>query len=60
MKYNNRKYEYNWIRAYCERVGGYDMKNEYKVKEVFDDKATTIEEKLKEVFFSFLIEQINK
>lgn len=36
------------------------MKNEYKVKEVFDDKAKTIEEKLKEVFLSFLIEQVNK
>ena len=31
------------------------MKNEYKVKEVFDEKSKTLEEKLQEVFISFLI-----
>lgn len=30
------------------------MKNEYKVKEVFDEKSKTLEEKLQEVFISFL------
>ena len=36
------------------------MKNEYKVKEVFDEKSKTLDEKLQEVFISFLIEKINK
>ena len=36
------------------------MKNEYKLKEIFDEKSKTLEEKLKEVFISFLIEKINK
>lgn len=36
------------------------MKNEYKVKEVFDEKSKPLEEKLKEIFISFLIEKINQ
>lgn len=36
------------------------MKQEYTIKEVFDEKAKTLEEKLKDVFISFLIEKINK
>lgn len=35
------------------------MKKEYKLKEVFDEKSKTLEEKLKEVFINFLIEKIN-
>ena len=37
-----------------------NMKNEYKIKEVFDEKSKSIEEKLQEIFISFLIEKINK
>ena len=33
------------------------MKNEYKIKEVFDEKSKTIEEKLQEIFISLLIEK---
>lgn len=36
------------------------MKKEYKLKEVFDEKSKTIQEKLQEVFISYLIEKINK
>ena len=36
------------------------MKQEYTIKEVFDEKSKNVEEKLKEVFISFLIEKINK
>lgn len=36
------------------------MKNEYKVKDVFDEKSKTLEEKLQEIFISLLIENINK
>ena len=36
------------------------MKNECKILEVFDKKSKTLEEKLKDVFISFLIEKINK
>ena len=36
------------------------MKQEYKIKEVFDEKSKTLEEKLKDIFISFLIEKINK
>lgn len=36
------------------------MKQEYKVKEVFDKNAKTIDDKLKEVFITFLLEKINK
>lgn len=35
------------------------MKNEYTVKEVFDAKSKPLEEKLQEIFISFLIEKIN-
>ena len=36
------------------------MKQEYTVKEVFDEKSKTIEDKLQEIFISFLIEKINR
>ena len=36
------------------------MKQEYKLKEVFDEKSKTLDEKLIEVFISYLIEKINK
>ena len=36
------------------------MKKEYKLKEVFDEKSKTLDEKLIEVFISYLIEKINK
>ena len=36
------------------------MKQEYRVKEVFNENAKTIQEKLQEVFISYLIEKINK
>ncbi len=36
------------------------MKKEYKIKEEFNENAKTIQEKLQEVFISYLIEKINK
>ena len=39
---------------------GIYMKKEYKIKEVFNENAKTIQEKLQEVFISYLIEKINK
>ena len=36
------------------------MKKEYKIKEVFNENAKTIQEKLQEVFINFLIENIYK
>ena len=36
------------------------MKQEYKIKEVFNENAKTIQEKLQEVFISYLMEKINK
>lgn len=36
------------------------MKQEYKIKEVFDEKSKTLDEKLKDIFISFLIEKINQ
>ena len=36
------------------------MKEEYRIKEVFNENAKTIQEKLQEVFISYLIEKINK
>lgn len=36
------------------------MKQEYKIKEIFNENAKTIQEKLQEVFISYLIEKINK
>ena len=36
------------------------MKQEYKIKEVFNENAKTIQEQLQEVFISYLIEKINK
>lgn len=36
------------------------MKKEYKIKEVFNENAKPIQEKLQEVFISYLIEKINK
>ena len=39
---------------------GIYMKQEYKIKEVFNENAKTIQEKLQEVSISYLIEKINK
>ena len=36
------------------------MKQEYKIKEVSDEKSKTLDEKLKDIFISFLIEKINQ
>ena len=36
------------------------MKQEYKIKEIFDEKSKILEEKLKEIFISLLIEKMNK
>ena len=36
------------------------MKQEYTIKEVFDENSKTIDKKLQEVFISFLIEKLNK
>lgn len=36
------------------------MKQEYKIKEVFNENAKTIQEKLQEIFISYIIEKINK
>ena len=36
------------------------MKKEYKLKEVFDEKAKTIQEKLQETFISYLIEKVEQ
>ena len=36
------------------------MKQEYKIKEVYDKNAKTLEEKMKEVFVNYLIEKVNK
>ncbi len=35
------------------------MKQEYKIKEVFDENAKTIQEKFKDIFISVLIEKVN-
>ena len=35
------------------------MKQEYTVKEVLDKNSKTIEDRLQEIFISFLIEKIN-
>ena len=35
------------------------MKQEYKIKEVFDENAKTIQEKLQETFLNYLIEKVN-
>lgn len=36
------------------------MKQEYKIKEVFDEKSKPLDEKLKDIFIRFLIEKINQ
>ena len=36
------------------------MKQEYRIKEVFDENAKTIQEKLQETFINYLIEKLNK
>ena len=36
------------------------MKQEYIIKKVFNENAKTIQEKLQEVFMSYLIEKMNK
>ena len=35
------------------------MKQEYKIKEIFDENAKTIQEKLQETFINYLIEKVN-
>ena len=40
--------------------GVYNNKEEYKIKEVFDENAKTIQEKLQEAFISYLIEKVNE
>ncbi len=35
------------------------MKQEYKIKEVFDENAKTIQQKLQEIFINYLIEKVN-
>ena len=35
------------------------MKQEYKIKEVFDEKSKPLEEKLQETFINYLIEKVN-
>lgn len=54
----------NWIttiNSYSRKgIGIYYMKQEYKVKEVFDENAKTIQEKLQETFINYLIEKVNK
>lgn len=48
------------INSYSRKGIGIYMKKEYKLKEVFDEKSKTIDEKLIEVFINFLIEKVNK
>ena len=48
------------INSYSQERNRYFMKQEYKIKEVFDEKSKPLEEKLKDIFISFLIEKINK
>ena len=36
------------------------MKQEYKIKEVFDENAKKTQEKLQETFINYLIEKVNK
>ncbi len=36
------------------------MKQEYLIKEVFDENEKTVQEKLQETFINYLIEKINK
>ena len=36
------------------------MKQEYLIKEVFDETEKTVQEKLQETFINYLIEKINK
>lgn len=36
------------------------MKQEYLIKEVFDENGKTVQEKLQETFINYLIEKINK
>ena len=52
--------EYSISIAYWEGIGNCNMKNEYTIKEVFDEKSKPLEEKLQEVFVSFLIEKLNQ
>ena len=35
------------------------MKQEYKIKEVFDENERTIQEKLQETFINYLMEKVN-
>ena len=52
--------EFMTINSYSRKGIGIYMKKEYKIKEVFNENAKTIQEKLQEVFISYLIEKINK
>ena len=52
--------EFMTINSYSRKGIGIYMKQEYKIKEVFNENAKTIQEKLQEVFISYLIEKINK
>lgn len=36
------------------------MKQEYKIKEVFDEKSKTLEEKIKDIFINYLKEKITQ
>lgn len=36
------------------------MKNEYKIKEEFEENSKTLEETLEEVFVSYLVEKVEK
>ena len=47
------------INSYSQERNRYFMKQEYKIKEVFDENAKTIQEKLQETFISYLIEKVN-
>ena len=47
------------INSYSQERNRYFMKQEYKIKEVFDENAKTIQEKLQETFINYLIEKVN-
>ena len=52
--------EFITINSYSRKGIGIYMKQEYKIKEVFDESAKTIQEKLQETFINYLIEKVNK
>ena len=57
--YNISIKKYLLYLNYKIKEGDEYMKQEYTVKEVFDKNSKTIEDKLQEIFISFLIEKIN-